>query len=129
MVDREGTELPELGDVKICCILNDKSGSANGDLRFDFNALFAKHGAKVDVLTTREGESLSDLARTDVAQKNLEAWDYYTKNPKLKTHRVTDEEQRKEWDPIAREYQLKKFIELVGKEKADQLLKAIAASK
>jgi TRAP-type C4-dicarboxylate transport system substrate-binding protein len=67
--------------------------------------------------------------RTDVAQKNLDAWDYYTKNPKVKTHRVTDAEQKKEWDPIAREYQLKKFIELVGKEKADQLLKAIAASR
>ena len=67
--------------------------------------------------------------RADVAQKNLDAWDFYTKNPKLKTHRVTDAEQRKEWDPIAREYQQKKFVELVGKEKADQLLKAVAVAK
>jgi C4-dicarboxylate-binding protein DctP len=67
--------------------------------------------------------------RTDVAQVNLDAWDFYTKNPKVKTHRVTDAEQRKEWDPIAREYQMKKFVELVGKEKADQILKAIAAAK
>jgi C4-dicarboxylate-binding protein DctP len=67
--------------------------------------------------------------RKDVAQQNLDAWDFYTKNPKVKTHRVTDAEQRKEWDPVARDYQMKKFVELVGKEKADQILKAIAASK
>ena len=70
-----------------------------------------------------------DWHRKDVAQQNLDAWDFYTKNPNVKTHRVTDAEQKKEWDPIAREYQMKKFGELVGKEKADELLKAIAASK
>jgi len=71
MVDREGAELASAGlaDVKICCILNNKSGSGEGELKFDFKELFARHGAIIDIFTTREGQSLTDLAATAVDQR------------------------------------------------------------
>lgn len=71
MVDRRSAvpRPAKLAGMKICCILNDKSGSANGDKRFDFKELFAKHGATIHILTTRQGGSLSDLAKTAVKRK------------------------------------------------------------
>jgi hypothetical protein len=42
---------------------------------------------------------------------------------------VSDEVRVKDWDPIAYEFQLKKLHTVLGKEKTDKILKAIAEAK
>jgi diacylglycerol kinase family enzyme len=57
--------------LKICCILNDRSGSTAGDEQFNFVDLFAQRGISVDIFSTRQGRSIVDLAN-GAAQKNYD---------------------------------------------------------
>jgi TRAP-type C4-dicarboxylate transport system substrate-binding protein len=67
--------------------------------------------------------------RVEAHQQQLDAWTFFTNKPKLKTYLVSDEEQKKEWTPIVYPYQMKKMISLLGKEKTDQIIKAINSEK
>jgi diacylglycerol kinase family enzyme len=54
--------------LKICCILNEKSGGADlagCDVIVD---LFSKRGVRVDIFKMRDGNSISDLAKHAVKQ-------------------------------------------------------------
>lgn len=55
--------------MKICCILNEKAGSADLAGRDIVVDLFSKHGVSVNIYETREGNSVSDLASLAVRQK------------------------------------------------------------
>jgi TRAP-type C4-dicarboxylate transport system substrate-binding protein len=67
--------------------------------------------------------------RKEAQQQQIDAWTFFSGNPKLKTHKVTEEVQKKEWTPAVYEFQMKKLTALLGKEKLDQLLKALADTK
>ena len=54
--------------MKICCILNDKSGSAALVDQQTIVDLFSKHGVSVDILQMRDGTSISDLANQAAQQ-------------------------------------------------------------
>ncbi len=54
--------------MKICCILNDKSGSGAGEERYDFAKLFSQRGFNVDIFNTHQGSSIVDLAKSAVQQ-------------------------------------------------------------
>ncbi len=55
--------------MKICCILNSKSGSSAGDQQYDFADLFSKRGFAVKIVNTREGSSIAEIANSAVQQK------------------------------------------------------------
>lgn len=57
--------------MKICCILNDKSGSALGVEHNTIVDLFSKHGVSVEILKTQDGASIGDLAN-QAAQQNYD---------------------------------------------------------
>jgi len=68
--------------------------------------------------------------RKEARQQQDDAWKFFTgESRKVKTYMVTDEVRRRDWDPIAYEFELKKLYEMLGKEKTDKILKAIADSK
>jgi YegS/Rv2252/BmrU family lipid kinase len=52
--------------LQICCILNDRSGSAPGSEQYDFTDLFAQHGINVKIFTARQGSSIIELAENAV---------------------------------------------------------------
>jgi len=54
--------------LKICCILNDKSGGANLAEHDTIVDLFSKHGISPDILRIQDGASISDLANRAVQQ-------------------------------------------------------------
>jgi len=54
--------------LKICCILNEKSGGADLAGRGAIVDLFSKHGVRVDIFKMQVGNSISDLARHAVKQ-------------------------------------------------------------
>lgn len=57
--------------MKICCILNQKSGSAGSAEEVDIVGLFSKHGINPEILHSTEGSSISDLAEK-AAQQNYD---------------------------------------------------------
>ena len=57
--------------MKICCILNDKSGSALGVEHSTIVDLFSKHGVSVEILKIQDGSSIGDLAN-QAAQQNYD---------------------------------------------------------
>jgi YegS/Rv2252/BmrU family lipid kinase len=54
--------------LKICCILNDKSGSGASEKLYDFTKLFAERGFNVEIYSTGHGNSVVDLAKRAVQQ-------------------------------------------------------------
>ena len=54
--------------MKICCILNEKSGSTAAGVSYNFNELFAQRGFSVDILNAQHGNSIVDLAKSAVQQ-------------------------------------------------------------
>ena len=54
--------------MKICCILNEKSGSSAASARYNFVNLFAERGFSVEIFNTQHGDSLVDLAKSAVEQ-------------------------------------------------------------
>jgi diacylglycerol kinase family enzyme len=58
-------------DLKICCILNEKSGVRKTAGEKDIVELFANYGRPIKILTSNEGKSISNLAN-QVAQQNYD---------------------------------------------------------
>ena len=54
--------------MKVCCIVNDKSGSAEDDSRHRFIELFKKRGVTVDIFKPHQGESIAELAQNAINQ-------------------------------------------------------------
>jgi C4-dicarboxylate-binding protein DctP len=67
--------------------------------------------------------------RIEAHQQQVDAWKFLKSVKKITTYEVTDEVREKDWDPTAYAFQLEKLHKLLGKEKTDQLLKAIASTK
>jgi TRAP-type C4-dicarboxylate transport system substrate-binding protein len=80
-------------------------------------------------IVTRDWAVEFQRNRVEASQQIADAWTFFTGDPKLKTYKVSEEEQKKEWTPIVYPYQMKKLVSLLGKEKTDQLLKAINSEK
>lgn len=84
---------------------------------------------KIQEILTKDWAAELDGNRKEASQQQLDAWEFFTKDPKIKTYKVSDEVRIKDWDPIAYEFQLKKLHNLLGKEKTEKILKAIAETK
>ena len=54
--------------MKICCIVNEKSGSAENDSRYQLIELFKQRGVTVDVFKPHQGKSIAELAQNAVNQ-------------------------------------------------------------
>ena len=52
--------------MKICCIVNDRSGTAASGKKYDLAELFAQRGVTVDVLSTSGGRTITELSKTAV---------------------------------------------------------------
>jgi len=52
--------------MKVCCILNDRSGGAASFKRYDFTDLFAQRRIKVEIFISRPGISVVELAKNAV---------------------------------------------------------------
>jgi len=84
---------------------------------------------KIQEILTKDWAAELDGNRKEAHQQQLDAWEFFTKNPKMKTYKVSDEVRIKDWDPIVYEFQLKKLHNILGKEKTEKILKGIAETK
>ena len=57
--------------MKVCCILNERSGSALGVEHRTIADLFSKHGVSVEIFKIQDGSSIGDLAN-QAAQQNYD---------------------------------------------------------
>jgi C4-dicarboxylate-binding protein DctP len=85
--------------------------------------------SEIQEIIAKDWAAESDRNRKEALQQDLAAWEFLTKNPKVKTYEVTDEMRRKDWDATAYEFQLKKLQNLLGKEKTEEIIRAIANTK
>jgi YegS/Rv2252/BmrU family lipid kinase len=60
-----------LPKLRICCIINNRSGTAGNSRKIHTDELFAKHGIKAQILEPRDSSSITTLAR-DAIQKNYD---------------------------------------------------------
>lgn len=57
--------------MRICCIINDRSGNAQTSSKTTVNKMFAKHGVEIDFYEIQDGNSISDLAK-EAVKKNYD---------------------------------------------------------
>ena len=66
--NRAGRDQGTSNQLKICCILNVKSGGTACDQRYDFADLFSQRGFGVEIMNTLQGSSIVDIAKSAVQQ-------------------------------------------------------------
>ena len=54
--------------MKVCCIVNDKSGSSENDSRYQLIELFKQRGVTVDIFKPLQGKSIAELAQNAIKQ-------------------------------------------------------------